>query len=78
MDRPSSSDELPLRLSDVESALTFLQRTVDELGSVLLDHARRMDDLQKRLASLAARFEALADSIVETPRSAADEKPPHY
>jgi uncharacterized coiled-coil protein SlyX len=69
---------LERRLSDVESLLTFLQRTAEELNGVILEHSRRLEAHEKELARLGARFENLADSIVEIPRRPEDEKPPHY
>jgi uncharacterized coiled-coil protein SlyX len=64
--------------SELESVVTYLQRTVDELNSVILEHQRRIALQEKELARLRAMFTNLVDSIVEVPRTPEDEKPPHY
>jgi uncharacterized coiled-coil protein SlyX len=64
--------------SEIESVVTYLQRTVDELNSVILEHQRRIDSQDKELARLRAMFTNLVDSIVEVPRRPEEEKPPHY
>lgn len=64
--------------SEIESVVTYLQRTVDELNTVILEHERRLDLQEKELARLRAKFTNLVDSIVEAPRRPEDEKPPHY
>jgi uncharacterized coiled-coil protein SlyX len=66
------------RLGQVESLLTFLQRTVDDLNSVILEQQRRLESQALELARLRGTMANLADTIGDTPRTAADEKPPHY
>jgi uncharacterized coiled-coil protein SlyX len=73
-----SNQDLQDGQSEIESVVTYLQRTVDELNSVILEHQRRIDSQEKELARLRAMFTNLVDSIVEAPRRPEDEKPPHY
>jgi uncharacterized coiled-coil protein SlyX len=73
-----SNREIHRRLSEVESLVTFLQRTIDDLNAVILDQQRRLESQEKELARLRATYSTLADSIVEVPRRPEDEKPPHY
>jgi SlyX protein len=73
-----SNHELHRRFSEVESLLTFLQRTIDDLNAVVLEQQRRLESQEKELGLLRAAFSTLADSIVESPRRPEDEKPPHY
>jgi uncharacterized coiled-coil protein SlyX len=73
-----SNQDLEHGQSEIESVVTYLQRTVDELNSVILEHQRRIDSQEKELARLRALFTNLVDSIVEVPRRPEDEKPPHY
>ena len=70
--------DLELRLSQVESLLTFLQRTVDDLNGVILEQQRRLASQDRELARLRATFANLADTIGDEPRNPLDEKPPHY
>jgi SlyX protein len=73
-----SNREMHRRLSDVESLVTFLQRTIDDLNAVILEQQRRLESQEKELGQVRAAFSTLADSIVETPPRPEDEKPPHY
>ncbi len=66
------------RLSKLESLLTFMQRTIDDLNQVVLEQAKRMDVQDKEMARLRASLETLIGSIVEAPRRPEDERPPHY
>ena len=77
---PSAADDAKSakRLSDVESLLTFMQRTIDDLNQVVLEQARRIERQEAELARLRASLETLIGSIVETPRLPEDERPPHY
>ena len=70
--------DLELRLSQVESLLTFLQRTVDDLNGVILEQQRRLASQDRELARLRATFANLADTIGDESRNPLDEKPPHY
>ncbi len=77
----SSADEageLARRLSETESLLMFLQRTVDDLNSVILEQQRRLEAHDNELARLRAMFVNFNDSMAEPPRRPEDEKPPHY
>ena len=77
----SSADaegELARRLSEVESLLMFLQRTLDDLNAVILEQQRRLESQEAEIARLRAVFSNLADTVPEAPRRPEDEKPPHY
>ena len=77
----SSADaqgELARRLSEVESLLMFVQRTMDDLNTVILAQQRRLEAQDGEIARLRAMLTNFADSIVEAPRNPEDEKPPHY
>src|SRR5687768_16888995 len=73
-----ANHELHRRLSEVESLLTYVQRTVDELNGVILEQQGRLAAQEKAIARLRGMFSTLEDSIVEVPRRPEDEKPPHY
>ena len=70
--------DLELRLSQVETLLTFLQRTVDDLNGVILEQQRRLESHDLEWARLRATYANLVDSAGEAPRRPEDEKPPHY
>jgi SlyX protein len=76
--RNPTDHDLERRLSEVESLLTFLQKTTDDLNAVILEQQRRLDAQARELARLQATIETLTGSIVEAPRRPEDEKPPHY
>jgi uncharacterized coiled-coil protein SlyX len=79
MSEPSSENSRnEERLSRVESLLTFMQRTIDDLNQVVLEQAKRMERQDAEIARLRASLETLIGSIVEAPRRPEDERPPHY
>jgi uncharacterized coiled-coil protein SlyX len=75
---PGDDAKSAKRLSEVESLLTFMQRTIDDLNQVVLEQARRIERQEAELARLRASLETLIGSIVEVPRRPEDERPPHY
>jgi uncharacterized coiled-coil protein SlyX len=75
---PTDDGKFGQRLSEVESLLTFMQRTLDDLNQEVLEQARRIERQEAELARLRASLEALIGSIVEVPRGPEDERPPHY
>ena len=75
---PGDDAKSAKRLSEVESLLTFMQRTIDDLNQVVLEQARRIERQEADLARLRASLETLIGSIVEVPRRLEDERPPHY
>ena len=77
-DTNSLSNQEQRGQNEIESVVTYLQRTLDELNSVILEHQRRIDSQEKELVRLRAMFTNLVDSIAEAPRRPEDEKPPHY
>jgi SlyX protein len=77
-DSSADARELERRLSEVESLLTFLQRTADDLNAVILEQQRRLQAQDNELARLGAMFANFADAMAEAPRKPEDEKPPHY
>ncbi|MSU32875.1 MAG: SlyX family protein [Pedosphaera sp.] len=68
-----SEDSLPERLMAVEASLAHLERHFDDLNSVVIDQARLLVRLQKRVDELGQAFD-----VRETERSPHQEKPPHY
>ena len=64
-------------LEQVETKIAFLEHANAELSDVVARQQRDIDALRDQVAALAARIEALRDSDA-APRTAEDERPPHY
>ena len=69
-----SSEE---RINELEFVVTHLQKTVDALNESLLLQQRQIDSLTRQIeqAKVVVQSVLNADS---TPRTLADDKPPHY
>jgi SlyX protein len=64
-------------LERIETKIAFLERANSELSDVVFRQQRVIDALRAQVAILADRMQASAESDV-TPRSAEEERPPHY
>jgi SlyX protein len=64
-------------LEQVETKIAFLEQANAELSDVVTRQQRDIDALRDQIAALAARIQALRESDA-TPRTAEDERPPHY
>jgi SlyX protein len=64
-------------LEQIETKLAFLERANAELSDVVFRQQRDIDLLRSQIATLAARTQASGDSDI-SPRTAEDERPPHY
>jgi SlyX protein len=64
-------------LEQVETKIAFLEHANAELSDVVTRQQRDIDGLRDQIAALAARIQALRESD-DTPRTAEDERPPHY
>ncbi len=64
------------RLLAMEERITFLQRSLDELNEVVIQHDQRLENLKRELARLGSSLERLADA--SSGGDLPHEKPPHY
>jgi uncharacterized coiled-coil protein SlyX len=64
-------------LEQLETKMAFLDHANAVLSDIVSRQQRDIDALRDRLAALAALVQAGRDSDA-TPRTAADERPPHY
>jgi SlyX protein len=64
-------------LEQVETKIAFLEHANAELSDVVTRQQRDIDGLRDQIAALAARIQALRESD-DSPRTAEDERPPHY
>ncbi len=72
-----SPERLERRMQELEFVITHLQRTVEDLNSALVLQQKTIDVLCRQLeqAKSDIRSSLGGDS---SPRSLADDKPPHY
>jgi SlyX protein len=64
-------------LEHVETKIAFLEHANAELSDVVTRQQRDIDGLRDQIAALAARIQALRESD-DAPRTAEEERPPHY
>lgn len=67
---------LSVRIVEVESLVTHLQRDIELLNGALLDQQRQIDALRRIIERLDERVARLAED--EEPRDLIEERPPHY
>lgn len=64
------------RIINLESVVMHLQRDMERLNDVLLDHAAALQSLRTRIETFDHRLETLhGDQEIRDP---AEERPPHY
>lgn len=63
-------------LERIETKIAYLERANAELSEVVFRQHHQIDALRERLTALVQRIEAGDEA--PTPRSAEDERPPHY
>ena len=64
------------RLTELESSMMHLQNDYDSLNEVVLENARRLEQVLKTIQGLTDRLKVISEPQSE--RSAEDEVPPHY
>ena len=64
------------RLTNLESTIMHLQNDYESLNQVVLETARRLDTMVKRMQQLTDQIAAANDP--QPARRPEDEKPPHY
>ncbi len=64
------------RLAEIEIKLTYQEDLVQELNTLVYQQQKRIDHLEKLCEALVDHIRGLAEP--GTPRSLADERPPHY
>jgi SlyX protein len=66
------------RIDELESRLTFLDDTVEQLDSVIARQDHDIRVMQQRLSELVAKLDDLGDSVAEEGGGSQHEIPPHY
>jgi SlyX protein len=62
------------RLEDIEIKYLYLQKTVDELSSVVIEQQKEIRELRHLVTLLGRKLR----DVAAMPPFEADEKPPHY
>jgi uncharacterized coiled-coil protein SlyX len=65
------------RLTNLEILFTHLEEKVQALNEVTLQTVKRLDELERRLRSIAD-LQLLLEARLSEPRDPEAEKPPHY
>lgn len=60
----------------LETKIAFLERANAELSDVVFRQHRDIESLREQLTTFAARLQTYEEDV--TPRTAKDERPPHY
>ena len=70
-------DRQERRIQELEFVVTHLQKTVKELNTAMLLQQRTMDVVCRQLEQAKSDVRSMLGAD-DSPRSLADEKPPHY
>ena len=73
----TSQDRQELRIQELEFVVSHLQKTVDDLNTALLLQQRTIDVLCRQMEQAKSDVRTMLGADT-TPRSLADDKPPHY
>ncbi len=73
----SASNDVPNRVTELETLFTHLQRTIHELNNVVVEQDRRLAAMDHMLKQLTEQLGTLEQRVIE-PRAMDEEKPPHY
>jgi SlyX protein len=76
-DASNGSRTYEKRLQELEFVVSHLQKTVDDLNDVVLLQQRKIDMLSRHVEQATSAFQSALNADT-TPRSLADDKPPHY
>ncbi len=75
---PPGDDRLSARVTALEELLTHFERVVGDLHEVVLAQQGRVDELETRLARVAAGMDSLTESLPTPPPDPEADRPPHY
>lgn len=77
-ERPIDERMTSLQAARIESAVAHQQHAHDVLNEVVVEQAKVIDALQRRVKKLEATLADLQHQIPGEPRDLMAEKPPHY
>ncbi|GAA4435027.1 MULTISPECIES: SlyX family protein [Bremerella] len=70
-------ERLVERITTLEEKHAHLERVVADLNEVILDQQRRLERMEAYMSRTVERIDHL-HAALDTPRSASEERPPHY
>jgi uncharacterized coiled-coil protein SlyX len=73
----SNQDRQERRIQELEFVVTHMQKTVDDLNTALLLQQKKVDIICRQLEQAKSDVRSMMGAD-NSPRSLADEKPPHY
>ena len=73
----SNQDRQERRIQELEFVVTHLQKTVDDLNTAMLLQQKKVDIICRQLEQAKSDVRAMMGAD-NSPRSLADDKPPHY
>ncbi len=73
----SNPDRQEQRIQELEFVVTHLQKTVDDLNTAMLLQQKKVDIVCRQLEQAKSDVRSMMGAD-NSPRSLADDKPPHY
>ncbi len=73
----SNQDRQERRIQELEFVVTHLQKTVDDLNTAMLLQQKKVDIICRQLEQAKSDMRSMMGAD-NSPRSLADDKPPHY
>ncbi len=73
----SNQDRLERRIEELEFVVMHLQKTVDDLNTAMLLQQKKVDIICRQLEQAKSDVRSMMGAD-NSPRSLADDKPPHY
>lgn len=62
----------------LETKIAWLEQSTQELSDTVYRQERELEQMKSRVGALMQEMETLRGSTPGAPRTAAEEKPPHY
>ena len=72
------SQDVSMQIANLETAVAHQQHAYDGLNQVVVEQAKAIELLQRKLAKLESTIGELRSQLPGEERDLVDEKPPHY
>lgn len=72
------SQDVSTRIANLETAVAHQQHAYDGLNQVVVEQAKTIESLQRKIAKLESMLGDLRSQLPGEQRDLVDEKPPHY
>ena len=70
-----SQEDAARRIAELETRITYQERTIEELSAQAFDQERRIERLEKVIRDMAEKLKEMAG---DGPPLPPNERPPHY